>query len=49
MKPATSLLVFCVMLFAVWLLGIYAGAAWERQSMGLTRAGLLCLCDERTL
>jgi hypothetical protein len=47
MKPATQILIFCVAFFGVWLLGIYAGALWERQSMRLVQAGLLCMCDER--
>jgi hypothetical protein len=43
-SPATMILVGAALICAVWLLGIYVGAMWERESMALVRADRLCVC-----
>jgi hypothetical protein len=42
MKPATVILSGSIAICAVWLLGIYVGAKWERGSRAAD-AGLLCV------
>jgi len=45
-SPATIILVGATVICAVWLLGIYFGAMWERESMALVRADRLCVCKQ---
>jgi len=43
-SPATTILVGTTVICAVWLVGIYIGAMWERESIGLVAADRLCVC-----